>query len=113
MTQEEKKLPEGLEEAAEEYAYQGIPNGMKSALKPIADEVVKNFIAGAKYQRKQDQSLIELAEDHAMLAGMNKMKQQMMEKIESRISEILGDAQPSPVLRIELQGIIDKIKNCI
>lgn len=80
MTQEEKKLPEGLEEAAEEYAYRGIPNGMKSALKPIADEVVKNFIAGAKYQRKQDQSLIELAEDHAMLAGMNKMKEEMMEK---------------------------------
>lgn len=30
--------------------------------------------------------------------------------IESRILEILGDAQPNPVLRIELQGIIDKIK---
>lgn len=30
--------------------------------------------------------------------------------IESRISEILGDAQPAPVLRMELQGIIDKIQ---
>ena len=30
--------------------------------------------------------------------------------IESRIKEIIGDAQPNPVLRIELQGIIDKIK---
>lgn len=38
------------------------------------------FIAGAEYQRKQDQSLIELAEDHAILAGMNKMKEEMMEK---------------------------------
>ena len=33
-----------------------------------------------EWQRKQDQELIELAEDHAMLAGMNKMKQEMMEK---------------------------------
>ena len=34
----------------------------------------------AKWQEKQDQSTIELAEDHAMLAGMNKMEQQIMAK---------------------------------
>jgi len=34
----------------------------------------------AKWQKEQDQSTIELAEDHAMLAGMNKMEQQMMAK---------------------------------
>jgi len=32
----------------------------------------------AKWQKEQDQSTIELAEDHAMLAGMEKMKEQMM-----------------------------------
>ena len=32
----------------------------------------------AKWQKDQDQSTIELAEDHAMLAGMEKMKEQMM-----------------------------------
>lgn len=35
---------------------------------------------GAKWQKEQDQSTIELAEDHAMLAGMEKMKEQMMAK---------------------------------
>ena len=35
---------------------------------------------GAKWQEKKDQSTIELAEDHAMLAGMEKMEQQMMTK---------------------------------
>ena len=30
--------------------------------------------------------------------------------IESRISEILGDAQPRPALRAELQELIDRIK---
>ena len=34
----------------------------------------------AKWQEKQDQKTIELAENHAMLAGMNKMEQQMMAK---------------------------------
>ena len=34
----------------------------------------------AKWQKKQDQKTIELAEDHAMLAGMEKMKEKMMEK---------------------------------
>lgn len=63
-----------------------------------------------EWQKVQDQKTIELAEDHAMLAGMNKMEQQIVSIIESRIKEIIGDAQPNPVLRIELQGIIDKIK---
>ena len=45
--------------------------------------------------------------------GYEQAEKDIISLIESRISEILGDAQPSPVLRIELQGIIDKIKNCI
>ena len=40
---------EGPEEAAKEYAYRGIPDGMKSAFKPLADEIAKNFIAGAEW----------------------------------------------------------------
>lgn len=84
MEQEEKKLPEGLEEAAEEYAQNEFPD------EPRDNEysrriVIDAFIAGAEYQRKQDQSLIELAEDHAMLAGMNKMKEEMMKKAVSGI----------------------------
>jgi hypothetical protein len=38
------------------------------------------FEAGAKWQKEQDQSTIELAEDHAMLAGMEKMKEELMAK---------------------------------
>lgn len=32
----------------------------------------------AEWQKQRDQETIELAEDHAMLAGMNKMKEEMM-----------------------------------
>ena len=34
----------------------------------------------ANWQKEKDQSVIELAEDHAMLAGMEKMKEEMMAK---------------------------------
>ena len=43
----------------------------------------------AKWQKEQDQSAIELAEDHAMLAGMEKAKEQMMTKsIEAVVSQV-------------------------
>ena len=35
---------------------------------------------GAKWQKTKDQSTIELAEDHAMFAGMEKMKEEMVTK---------------------------------
>ena len=38
----------------------------------------RGFKAGAEWQKAKDQETIELAEDHAMLAGMEKMKEQMM-----------------------------------
>lgn len=37
--------------------------------------------AGAQWQKEQDKETIELAEDHAMLAGMERMKEQMMKNI--------------------------------
>ena len=40
----------------------------------------KGFYRGSNWQKAKDQSTIELAEDHAMLAGMEKMKEEMMSK---------------------------------
>ena len=48
--------------------------------KPYPVTVCQAVKVGAKWQKEQDQSTIELAEDHAMLAGMEKMKEQMMAK---------------------------------
>lgn len=50
----EEKPSEDLEEAAEEYAYRGIPDEIKQNVKPIADEIIKQFIAGAKWQKAKD-----------------------------------------------------------
>lgn len=74
------KLPEGLEEAShtssEEFVYNSATPFPNSEY--IAHRI--GFKTGAKWQAEKDKEIIELAEDHAMLAGMNKMKEQMMEK---------------------------------
>lgn len=49
----EEKPSENLKEAAEEYAYRGIPDEIKQNVKPIADEIIKQFIAGAEWQANQ------------------------------------------------------------
>lgn len=63
-------VSEGLEEEIGRYFKE---NGNKWAYIDVA----RHF---ANWQKQQDQETIELAEDHAMLAGMEKMKEQMMAK---------------------------------
>jgi len=46
----------------------------------------------------------------AYRAGYEQAEKDIISLIESRISEILGDAQPNPVLRVELQELIERIK---
>lgn len=43
-------------------------------------------------------------------AGYEQAEKDIIALIESRISEILGDAQPKPALRAELQELIKRIK---
>ena len=42
--------------------------------------------------------------------GYKQAEKDILSFIESRISEIIGDAQPKPALRAELQELITKIK---
>ena len=42
--------------------------------------------------------------------GYEQAEKGIISLIESRIGEILGDAQPAPVLRAELQELIKRIK---
>ena len=82
---QEEPISEELEEASEKCIKELIPEAELNSATPFALEYVvkllhETFKAGAKWQKKQDQSIIELAEDHAMLAGMEKMKEEMMEK---------------------------------
>lgn len=42
--------------------------------------------------------------------GYEQSQQDIIALIQSRIDEILGDAQPNPILRMELQELIKKIE---
>jgi len=45
------------------------------------------------------------------IEGYEQAEKDIIALIESHISEIIGDAQPKPILRTELQELITKIKN--
>ena len=47
----------------------------------------------------------------AFQEGYEQAEKDIIGIIETRISEIMGDAQPGPVLRIELRDLIKKIKD--
>ena len=55
---------------------------------------------------KVDLTLDRLLYQH----GYEQAEKDFISIIESRISELLGDAQPTPILRYELQDLIKKIK---
>lgn len=42
--------------------------------------------------------------------GYEQAEKDIITLIESRLSELLGDAQPTPILRYELQDLIKKIR---
>ena len=75
----EEPVSEELEEAASSFAREDSKEICNPAnfYYTVADKA-RIFKAGANWQKQQDQKTIELAEDHAMLAGMEKMKEQMM-----------------------------------
>lgn len=45
------------------------------------------------------------------MRGYEQAQQDIIAIIQSRIGEILGDAQPAPILRMELQELIKKIES--
>ena len=44
------------------------------------------------------------------IKGYNQAEKNIISLIESRLSELLGDAQPTPILRYELLDLVKKIK---
>jgi hypothetical protein len=68
-------VSEGLEEAAIMHFKDAMEYEIETGHKMAH---MTSFKAGAKWQEAKDQETLELAEDHAMLAGMEKMKEQMM-----------------------------------
>jgi hypothetical protein len=74
-TLQEEPVSDDLEQAAKDYS-----NNLDNIYGSIGKQTRNAFKAGAEWQKEQDKETIELAEDHAMLAGMEKMKEEMMAK---------------------------------
>lgn len=93
--QMEKEIPNDLEEAAEEYSF-NIPSKLFHLLSEEQQilwkkEIEQAYLAGAKWQAEQDKETIELAEDHAYLAGaVNEREKILKEAVETEVTETCG-----------------------
>ena len=74
---QKEPVSEDLEKAIDTYLATYFGGEKEKQNWPFLKKMAIHF---AKWQKAQDQKTIELAEDHAMLAGMEKMKKEMMEK---------------------------------
>ncbi len=71
-----------LKEAAKEYFKQE----WNSDYQDFEESVIDAFIAGARWQAEQDKETIELAEEHAYLAGaVNEREKMMKEAVEYEV----------------------------
>lgn len=79
----------------------------------ISDEDIRKF---ARHFARWGADHTPLPEDTVLFnKGVEEGKRLIMEEavsiIESRLSEIIGDAQPKPILRAELEELIKRIKD--
>jgi len=89
---QEEPVNENFEEAlAQEWkGYNDRGAATVDALEDNTQELAfaKGFYRGTKWQEKQDQETIELAEDHAMLAGMVKGTEHTIGNVRSILNKV-------------------------
>ena len=73
---QEEPVSEELEQEIDKYVNIPDNQGLPDLRRELSD-CARHF---ANWQKEQDKETIELAEDHAMFAGMEKMREQMMAK---------------------------------
>ena len=57
-----------------------------------------------------DEEARNMADRFIYISAYHQAQRDIISLIESRISELLGDAQPTPILRYELRDLIKRIK---
>lgn len=81
-----------------------------------AEDLAKQLYPDPKLENYDDILVYRADRDNAIMGRVNVVRvYEQAEKdiiaiIESRIAEILGDAQPKPTIRIELKELITRIK---
>ena len=58
---------------------------------------------------QEDRIGIAIAERSGFICGYDEAEKDIISLVESRLSELLGDAQPTPILRYDLRDLVKKI----
>ena len=68
---------------------------------------IKNLVSKEEFINAQNLRMNNIEQ---YKQGYEQAEKDIIYLIESRLSELIGDAQPTPILRYELQDLIKKIK---
>lgn len=102
----EEPVSEDLEEVAEEYADYNSRRWQEDGDIYYDHSKIKDaFKAGAEWQSKKEQDIIETAEDHAFFAGANWQKEQMMKgAVEGEVVKDISNKLAVTAKNINLEG---------
>lgn len=79
----------------------------QAALKAYPEKIIEH-VEEPGFVVKRDHNRFDR---NVYIQGYKQAEKDLISIIESRISEILGDAQPNPTLRAELRDLINKLND--
>ena len=85
---------------------------MKRAVEAGLKVYPPQFSSGKRFAKRVQGEMVDTHRPirTIFMKGYSQAQQDIIALIQSRIDEILGDAQPKPALRAELQELIKKIE---
>ncbi len=91
------------------YIEEQYPNITKEEKLRLYNISLKSRLAGAKTQKNLDQETIELAEEHAMLAGMEKIREEMMKNaVEAKVI-CVGSHEEKDSINAAIYSVCEKV----
>lgn len=85
---------------------------MKKAVEAGLKAYPPQFSSGKRFAKRVQGEMVDTHRPirTIFIRGYEQSQQDIIAIIQSRIDEIMGDAQPAPILRMELQELIKKIE---
>lgn len=115
LGEDEKPVPNDLEEAAWDCVLDSIDVNNPVLLPKYKELLTYLFIAGAKWQKQHDAELIEIAYNDGITIGMTKQKEQMMkEAVETDVNTyrdlVAGKSWAEFVVEMPTNNLGDKVR---
>lgn len=114
---EEEKQLEGLNEAAEKYAYTGIPDEMKHLVKPLADQIIEYFKVGAEWQHGKDKYEFSKLKTKEWMSGYHEglsdfcwhSVDDYLPKVDKEVIVLTDELGTAPIYKIAFGHIVDRM----